>query len=95
LSRIAARLVAFTGDENAIALPPYANKGSDVMHRHRIKQTHSLDEHLDDQAQQLRTRAQGMSPGIEREWLMRRARQAEITKQMQGWIVSPALQPPK
>jgi hypothetical protein len=65
-----------------------------AVQRRRIKQLTSPGERLD-QAQQLRKQAQGTPPGIEREWLMRRARQAEIAKQMHEWIISPGLQLPK
>lgn len=53
-----------------------------------------LDQPLN-RAQQLRKQAQGTPPDIRREWLMRRARQAEIAKQMHEWTISPDLQPPK
>jgi hypothetical protein len=36
-----------------------------------------------------------MQPGIERERLIRRARQAEVGAQMSQWLSSPGLQAPK
>jgi hypothetical protein len=65
------------------------------MQRRRFKQTSSLDQRLTQEAQRLRKEVQGTPPGIERERLVRRARQAETAAHMQEWLASPGLQPPK
>lgn len=54
-----------------------------------------LSERLAEQAKRLRKEAQGTPPGAERERLMRLARQAETGAQMNEWLKSPGLQPPK
>nr|WP_146688111.1 hypothetical protein [Bradyrhizobium canariense] len=64
------------------------------MPRRRFKQTSPLDQRLTEQAQRLRKEAQGTPPGIERERLIRRARQAETASHMQEWLTSPGLKPP-
>jgi hypothetical protein len=66
-----------------------------MMKRRRVKQTESLEQRLADQARLLRKEAQTLPPGIERELLIRRARQAETATHMCEWIRSPVLQPPK
>ena len=48
------------------------------MERRRFKQTSPLDLRLEEQAKHLRKEAQGTPPGIEREKLIRRARQAPL-----------------
>ena len=62
--------------------------------RRRFKQTDILEVRLADEAIRLRKQAQGTPPGIERERLLRRARQAETGAQMSKWLRSPGLQPP-
>jgi hypothetical protein len=63
--------------------------------RRRFTQTTSLEERLADEAKRLRKQAQGTLPGIERERLLRRARQAETASHMTDWLNSPGLQAPK
>ncbi len=65
------------------------------MERRRFKQGAPLELRLADQAERLRKEAKGTPPGIEREKLLRRARQAETAAHMQEWLTSPGLQPPK
>jgi len=65
------------------------------MQRRRFKQGAPLELRLADQAERLRKEAKGTPPGIEREKLLRRARQAETAAHMQEWLTSPGLQPPK
>ena len=65
------------------------------MQGRRLNQTKPLDQRLDDRAKRLRQEAKGTPPGVAREILIRRARQAETAAQMQQWIFSPALRPPK
>lgn len=64
------------------------------MQRRRFKQTTSLDQRLEEQAKRLRQEARGIPPGVERDRLIRRARQAEVAAHMNEWLSSPGLQPP-
>nr|WP_247783605.1 hypothetical protein [Bradyrhizobium sp. 170] len=57
-----------------------------MQKRRRVKQTSPLDQRLIDQAQRLRKEARGTPPGIERERLLRRARQAETAVHMEQWL---------
>lgn len=56
--------------------------------RRRFEQIQSAEERLVDQAAELRERAQAMPPGVEKDALLRRARQAEagthVTKGRRG-----------
>jgi hypothetical protein len=65
------------------------------MQRRRFRQTIPLDERFEDQAARLRQQAEKTPPGIEREKLIRQARQAETNAHLQQWLTSPGLQPPK
>jgi hypothetical protein len=47
-----------------------------------------------EEAQRLRKQAQGTPPGVERESLLRRARQAETASHVTDWLTSKELQPP-
>jgi hypothetical protein len=61
----------------------------------RFKQTEPLKQRLAEETAKLRKEAQGTPPGIEREQLIRRARQTETASHMIEWLASPGLQPPK
>jgi hypothetical protein len=54
----------------------------------------SLEDRLAEEAAKLRKEAQGTPPGIERERLVRRARQAETGSHISEWLRSRELQPP-
>jgi hypothetical protein len=62
--------------------------------RRRFKQVISLKDRLIQQAQNLRTQAQQMAPGVQRDELMKKAREAEMTAHVDDWISSPGLRPP-
>jgi hypothetical protein len=64
------------------------------MKRRRFKQTELLEERLGKEAIRLREQAKLLKPGIERERLLRSARQAEVGAHMSEWLRSPGLQPP-
>jgi len=66
-----------------------------VMERRRIKHETSFEERLAEQARSLREQAKTMPPGIEREGLIRRARQAETASHIKDWLSSPGLTSPK
>ena len=65
------------------------------MERRRFKQEFPLDQRLLEQAERLRKEARGTPPGIERNRLLRLARQAETGAHMSEWLRSPGLQPPR
>ncbi|UGY13812.1 hypothetical protein HAP48_0035350 [Bradyrhizobium septentrionale] len=62
--------------------------------RHRVKHDLSLEERLTIEAEELRARAGNMPHGVEREALIRRARQREAAAHMTDWLTSPGLQSP-
>jgi hypothetical protein len=65
------------------------------MQRRRFETKDPLEKRLAEEAQRLRNQAKGTPPGIERERLVRRARQAETALHMNEWLRSPGLQPPR
>lgn len=65
------------------------------MQRRRIKHKTSFEERLTEQAKSLRDRAKKMPPGVERDALVRRARQAETASRINEWLSSPGLRSPE
>ena len=65
------------------------------MQRRHFTQTDSLEVRLANEATRLRNEARGTPHGVERERLVRRARQAETGSHISEWLSSPGLQPPK
>jgi hypothetical protein len=63
--------------------------------RRRFTHQQPLQQRLENEAMRLRTQARGTHPGIERDRLIRRARQAETASHMDEWLRSPALDRPK
>jgi len=61
------------------------------MRTRRGKDATPFEERLAEVAQ----RAEALPPGIERDELMRKVRQAETTARLNEWLTSPGLQPPK
>ena len=68
---------------------------SRTMQRRHFTQTHPLEVRLANEAAKLRKEARGMPHGVERERLIRRARQAETGSHLSEWLRSPGLQPQK
>ncbi|HZP64131.1 MAG TPA: hypothetical protein VFB28_12015 [Terriglobales bacterium] len=66
-----------------------------MIKRRRIKQSLSFQDRVAAFAKGVREQAERLSPGIEREDLLRRARQADIASHLANWVNSPGLQPPK
>ena len=62
--------------------------------RRRTIHTDTLEERLAAEAKRLREKAKTLPPGIVRDELLRRARQAETGSHMSEWLRSPGLQPP-
>jgi hypothetical protein len=66
------------------------------MQRHLFEQSAApLHQRLEEQAKRLRKEARGISLGVEREKLMRLARQAETAAHIRQWLTSPGLQAPR
>ena len=63
--------------------------------RRRFKQTQTSRELLAEEAAQFRKAAEQAEPGMARDLLLRRARQADTASRMNDWLTSPGLQPPK
>ena len=57
--------------------------------RNRRKQTRSLQERLTAFADSARERARSLPPGREREILLRRAKQNEVTSNLTDWLSAP------
>nr|WP_271610192.1 MULTISPECIES: hypothetical protein [unclassified Bradyrhizobium] len=66
-----------------------------MTERRRVKQTHSLEDRLAEEAKKLREDARLLPPGPVREEMLRRARQCETGSHMSEWLRSPGLQPPE
>jgi len=65
-----------------------------MMLRRRFKQTQSLKQRLVEQVKHLREEAKLKRPGVEREELLRKARQTETAAHIDEWLSSPGLKPP-
>jgi hypothetical protein len=66
-----------------------------TQQRRRIQHTASFAERLASEAEQFRVAAAEAKPGLERELLLKRARQAETAAHMNEWLSSPGLRSPK
>jgi hypothetical protein len=62
--------------------------------RRRFKQTVSLEDRLAQEAQRLRKQAQGTPQGIQRERLIRRARQLDTASRLSQWMSLSSVRPP-
>jgi hypothetical protein len=58
------------------------------MQRRHFKQPVPPDQWLTEEAERLRKEAQGARPGVEREELIRRARQLETVAHFDEWLTS-------
>ena len=65
------------------------------MQRRRIKQVQTLEARRAEEAKRLREKARSLPPGVPREELIRKARQAEIGSHLTEWLTSPGLRPPE
>lgn len=65
-----------------------------MQKRRRFRQTDPLDKRLSQEAERLRREARNMPPGVEREQVVRKARQAETAAHMSEWLNSPGLKAP-
>jgi hypothetical protein len=79
-----------------IALPPPLMEcNSDMIGRRRLKQIQSIKERLMLFAKEARTRADALPPGLVKDELLRKARQADTASHLDDWVNSRGLQPPK
>ncbi|QHO75995.1 hypothetical protein ACH79_28680 [Bradyrhizobium sp. CCBAU 051011] len=65
-----------------------------MIKRNRFKQTQTLEDRLEAEAARLRAQAKLIPPGVERQRILRKARQAIIASRMSEWLTSPGLQSP-
>lgn len=66
-----------------------------MTERRRFKQNDALEIRLAEEARALRAQAKSLPPGVERDSIIRKARQAETGSQMSEWLRSPGLRPPQ
>jgi hypothetical protein len=64
------------------------------MERHHVQHQNPFEERLASHARRLRDEAKQLQPGIERDELIRKARQAETASHLTAWLTSPGLAPP-
>jgi hypothetical protein len=57
-------------------------EGFNMMKRRRVKHSDTLEDRLANEARRLKTEADGLSPGKERDELLRKATQAETALEM-------------
>jgi hypothetical protein len=62
--------------------------------RRRFKQAISFKDRLTAWADAVRKQAEKLSPGTEREAMLKKARQADTAAHLDDWANSPELQPP-
>ena len=65
------------------------------MQRRHFNKILSFPDRLDQETERLREEAKKTPPGIEREMLLRKVRQAETASHVNEWLASPGLQRPK
>jgi hypothetical protein len=66
-----------------------------IIKRRRIKHHTTFQERLMDAASRFKELAEQTPPGAGRELYLRRARQAATAAQIDKWLTSPGLQPPR
>lgn len=66
-----------------------------MRERRRLKHDATFEERLAEEAALFRRAAAEAKPGMERELLLKRARQAETASRVNDWVKSPGLQPPE
>ena len=66
-----------------------------MIKRRRFKQTVSFQDRLRAFAKEARERAASLPAGLLRDDMLRKARQADTAANLDSWMDSPGLQPPK
>ena len=86
---------ASIGDENAFHAPTLRSYRMEhhMQKRRRIKHEKSFEQRLAEEAQRFREAAKALPPGMARELLLKRARQAEGAAHMNHWLKSTSPQP--
>ena len=72
-----------------------ASKGVSMQKRNRKRPELSLQARLATAATDARAKAAGLPLGRERDLLSKQARQSDVAAQLEAWLSSPGLQPPK
>ena len=65
-----------------------------MFKRRRFKQQLTLQDRVSAWSKQVEAQAAALPPGSEREALIKKARQAEISSHLEDWLKSPGLQRP-
>jgi hypothetical protein len=65
------------------------------MQRRRFKNVLSFPDRLTNEADRLRKEADALTPGPDRDELLKKARQADVAAHMDEWLSSPGLRPPE
>ena len=65
-----------------------------IVRRNRRKQTVSFDDRLKIAARDARQSAQMLPQGAAREILLKKARQAEVARRINGWLMTRGMSPP-
>jgi exonuclease VII large subunit len=86
---------ASIGDESAFHAPTlrFHQMKDHMQKRRRIKHEKSFEQRLAEEAQRFREAAKALPPGMARELLLKRARQAEGAAHMNHWLKSTSPQP--
>jgi hypothetical protein len=66
-----------------------------MLTRRRVKQIECLKDRLIHEADKLRSKAKEMPPGVRREKLLKKAREAEMAARIDDWLSSPGLPLPE
>ncbi|KRQ00873.1 hypothetical protein AOQ71_38315 [Bradyrhizobium manausense] len=69
-------------------------RGCDMKHWRRVQQAETLRETLARLALAMRERAEALPAGVERDQLLKQARNADTTAHLDDWVSSPGLRPP-
>ena len=65
-----------------------------MQKRRRFKQQLTLQYRIAAWSKQVEEQAAALPPGPDRDALLKKARQAEVCNNIEGWLRSPGLQPP-
>ena len=65
------------------------------MQRRPFKQLLTFPDRLEQEAEALKEQASSLPAGIERDMILRKARQMETASHINEWLSSPGLKPPK
>jgi hypothetical protein len=66
-----------------------------MLKRRRFKQQCALQDRLSAWANEVREQADQLRPGPERDMLLVKAQQADTASNLNEWVSSPGLQPPR